>query len=198
MGELLALLDVERVDRRGQHGFGRERRAHRGVQRLVLGRRDLAEPVGAAATVPAREQAVEQMMRRRVDHDARQVLAADQVDVVDPQVGGHDLVARSAMGALPLDEQWDATPQAFARGQEHAAVHQRGREDVGMPTLLPRPQQRLVVGRLDVEQRLGRRDQRGLDVVESQHSQSRDDLGDRRPEIGHYVCPPAAYLRSFS
>ena len=56
---------------------------HRGVQRGVLDGCDLAEPVGAAAAMTAGEQPVEQVVRRRVHDDARQVLAADQVDVVD-------------------------------------------------------------------------------------------------------------------
>ena len=82
--------------------------------------RDLAEPVGAAAAVAAGEQPVEQVMRRRVHDDARQVLAADEIDVVDPQVGGHDLVAGRAVRALPLDDQRDAVAQAVARGEEGA------------------------------------------------------------------------------
>src|SRR5205814_2077322 len=79
-----------------------------------------------------------------------------------------------------------------------AAVHQCRREDVGMSALLPRAQQTLVIGPLDVEQGVRCGQQRRFDVVEPQHSQSGDDLRDRRPEIRHYVCPPAAYLRSAS
>ena len=43
---------------------------YRVVERGVLERRDLSEPVAAAASLPAGEQPVEQMMRRGVDDDA--------------------------------------------------------------------------------------------------------------------------------
>ena len=65
----MALLDVERVDRRGQIELGWERGAHRRVQLLVLGRCDLTEPGRSAATVTAGEESIEQMMGRRVDDD---------------------------------------------------------------------------------------------------------------------------------
>src|SRR5205823_11105526 len=131
-----------------------------------LGRCDLTEPGRTPATVTAGEQAVEQVMGRSVHDDARQVLAADQIDVVDPKVGGHDLVAGRAMCSLPLDDYRLSTSQSVARREERAAVLQRGREDVGVLALLPRPQQVLVVGPLGVDQGAGRRQPRGLDVVE--------------------------------
>ena len=178
--------------------LGCERGAHFLVQRGVFDRRDLAEPVGTAPAVAAGEQTVEEMVRRRVHDDVREVLAADEVDVVDAEIGRHDLVAGRAVRALPLDQDRRPAAQAVARVEEGAPVHQRRREDVGVLAFLPRPQQELVVGGRHVEERFGFRAQRGLDVVEPEHSQPGDDLGDRRPEIGHYVCPPAAYLRSFS
>ena len=71
--------------------------AYRVVERRVLARRDLSEPVAAPPALPAGEQPVEQMMRRGVDDDPGQVLAAHEVHVVDAQVGGDDFVARRAM-----------------------------------------------------------------------------------------------------
>jgi len=42
--------------------------------------------------------------------------------VVDPQIGGHGLVARCLVAALPLDQRRDAPPQRIGGGQEGGAV----------------------------------------------------------------------------
>ena len=138
--ECVTPLASSAVDELRKFELGRERGADVGVQRRVLGRRDLAEPVGAAPAVPAGEQAVEEMVRRRVHDDLRQVLAADEIDVVDAEIGGHDLVAGRTVRALPLDQDRRPAAQAVARGEEGAPVHQRGGEDVAVLPFLPRPQ----------------------------------------------------------
>jgi len=53
-------------------------------------------------------------------------------------------------------------------------------------TVLPTALQRFVHVGIDVRHLVGTRRQRRFDVVEAEHSESRDDLGDGRPEVGHY------------
>ena len=108
------------------------------VQGLVLGRRHLGVPVAAAgehlprdpapAGLPTEEEGVEHAGRGDVEEDVREVLAADQVDVVDAQVDGRHLVARGAARALPLDHPGQAPPQAVLGGEEGLPVRPRGVE----------------------------------------------------------------------
>ena len=53
-------------------------------------------------------------------------------------------------------------------------------------------------GGRDVGERGRSRQQGFFDVVEAEHAESGDDLGHGRPEVGHYVCPPAASFRRVS
>ncbi len=113
--------------------------------------------------------------------------------MVDAQVGGDDLVTRRTVGALPFDEQWDALAQRVLRVEEATPVHERGREHVGVAAFLPRPCQCVPhIGR-DVRDRIGPRRERKVDIVGTEHSQTGDDLGDRRPQVCHAVglCVPA-------
>ena len=96
------------------------------VERLVLRRRDLGVPVPAAVErvaappgrpgpAPPTRSASKTLPRRHVEEDLRQVLAADQVDVVDAQVDRRHLVPGGAAGPLPLDHLGQPAPEAVAR-----------------------------------------------------------------------------------
>ena len=63
------------------------------VEAVVGLGRDLGVPVGGPAAVPAGQQPVEHRGGRRVADDVRQVLAADEEDEVEAQVGRHRLGA---------------------------------------------------------------------------------------------------------
>jgi len=82
--ECASLPGVEAAGVRGELNLERERVAHRGVERGVLFGSNRAKPVAAASPpVPTREQPVEQIVRRSIDDDLRQVLAAHEIHVVD-------------------------------------------------------------------------------------------------------------------
>lgn len=59
----------------------------------------------------------------RVVKDLREVLAADEVDVVDAEVGRYDLVAGRPAPAGPLDNPWAPPVEGVRSGQ---ACHRRG------------------------------------------------------------------------
>ena len=98
--------------------------ADRLVEGLVLRRRHLGVPVASAGRDLARrsstaartteEQRVEDAGRGHVEEDLGEVLAADQVDVIDAQVDGRHLVAGGAARSLPLDHLGQATSQPVA------------------------------------------------------------------------------------
>ena len=168
---------------------GSRRVAHHGrVERGVLGGRDLVEPVAAGAlSVPALEQPIEEVLGRRVHDDAREVLAADEVHVVDAQVGRHRLVADRAVRALPLDDERRAAAQRVTRVQERLAVHPRRDEEVTVNAVAPRVAQALPDCVVDVAQRGRLNVERRHEVVGAAHPEAGDDLGDRRLEVGHYA-----------
>jgi hypothetical protein len=62
------------------------------VQPLVLDCSDVHIPVSASDTVGSLEQTLEEVPRRCIDHDFRQVLTADEIDVIDSEVYGSDLI----------------------------------------------------------------------------------------------------------
>ena len=65
------------------------------------------------------------MAGRNVEEDVRAVLAADQVDVIDAQIGGDLVVARWSPWALPFDAIGYAPAQAVGRFEEALAVFPR-------------------------------------------------------------------------
>jgi hypothetical protein len=67
------------------------------VELLVLGCSDLRIPVCTSGPVGSSKQTLEEVPGRGIDHDLREVLAADEVDVIDSQVYGSDLVTRCSM-----------------------------------------------------------------------------------------------------
>jgi hypothetical protein len=196
----------------------RKRDAHRvadhGVERGVLRRRHFVVPVGTGAqSVSALEEPVEEVLGRRVDDDAREVLAADDVHVVDAEVGRHRLVADRTVRPLPFDDDGRPVSQRITRVQERAAVHPGSDEQITVQPVAPRVAQAPPGCVVDVAQR-GRLHVEGrYEVVGAAHPQPGDDLGDRRLDLDHvrsarpYVrkpasgtseWPPAAYLRSRS
>ena len=152
----------------------------------VLGRRDLVEPVTRRAlAVPALEHAIENVLGRRVHDDARQVLAADEVDVIDAQVGRYRFVAERPVRALPLDdERWPAA-QRVACAEKGLPVHERRDEQVAVRAVLPRPLQPFEVVGADVLEH-GRHVVECLaDVVGAAHAEPGHHLGDQGLEVGH-------------
>ena len=74
------------------------------------------------------QQGVEDVRRRHVEEDVREVLAADEVDVVDTQVDGRHLVTGCPPGALPFHHGGQPAPQAVGGGEEGLPVGPRGVE----------------------------------------------------------------------
>ena len=64
--------------------------------------------------------------------DVAAVLTADQIDVVDPQIGGDLLVGGRAVRALPFDQPWWATAQALVTASKDASVVPCGGENIGV------------------------------------------------------------------
>ena len=165
------------------------------VERLVLGRRDLGVPVTPAGqdlprrsgppARPTEEQCVEDAGRGDVEEDLGQVLAADQVHVIDPEVDGGHLVARGAAGSLPLDHLGQASPQAIAGGQEGLPVGPGGVELGVVGATGPEAVEALPhLGRQAVHH--GRARPHGLvDTGQPQHPQPRAELGHRGPVARH-------------
>ena len=128
----------EQGSTRGASPAVTQRAPDRVVERLVLAGRHLGVPVAAAGedvaggpagtALPADEQVVEHVRGRHVEQDLREVLAADQVDVVDAQVDRRHLVARRPAGALPLHHGRQPSPQPVVGGEEGLAVGPGGVE----------------------------------------------------------------------
>jgi len=95
---------------------------HDSIQLLVLARGDLSEPISSSHAVATLKEAFEEVRRRCVDHDAGEVLAADQEDVVDTQINRSHLVARCAMRAFPLDDHGASASQAVGSREERLTV----------------------------------------------------------------------------
>ena len=74
------------------------------------------------------QQPVEEPGRGRVGDVARQVLAADQVDVVDPQVDRRHLVTRRPTAPGPLDQAGPPSPQGVRGLEEGPTVGEGGGE----------------------------------------------------------------------
>ena len=83
--------------------MGVEQTAAGGVEVLVGLRGDRREPVGVAPGTSFGQQPVEQIRRRGVPQDVGAVLAADEIDVVDPEVRRDLLVAGRAVRTLPFE-----------------------------------------------------------------------------------------------
>jgi hypothetical protein len=82
----------------------------------------LSVPVATPDPVGTAQKPLEQEPRRRVDHDFREVLAADEVDVINSQIYGGYLVAGRAVRSLPLDHDRAASSQAVGRLSEGDSV----------------------------------------------------------------------------
>ncbi len=179
----------------------------RRIQSLVLGRRHLGVPVASTGqnpattgtttrattgtALPSDQQGVEHGGRRHVEQDVREVLAAHQIDVVHPQVDRRHLVARSAPGALPLDDLGQPAAQAVVGGQESTAVLPRRVELRVERTTSAQPRQVLPhLGRQAVHYRRTGVN-RLVDVRQSQHAQPRPELGHGGPVARH----PASLAR---
>ena len=141
----------------------------------------------ASATAPRRRRraAVEHRPRGGVELDARVVLAAHQVDVVDPEIGGDGVGARRPLRPLPLEHLGRPASQAVARREERRAVGPGGGElgaeaagalEVGQP----RPP---LVG--DAAEARRRRGQRRRRIGPAEHGEPGDDLGDLGAVGGH-------------
>ena len=167
------------------------------VERLVLDRGHLGVPVPAAGerlVAPLRpppglvrgdEQRVEDVGRRHVEEDVREVLAADQVDVVDPQVDGRHLVTGGAARPLPLHDRGQPAAQPVGGRQEGLPVGP-GRVELGvvgaagaqLGQALPH------LGRQAVHDRRARAHRR-VDVGQAEHAEPGAELGHRGAVARH-------------
>ena len=166
------------LDRGPPHGL---------VERLILGRRHLGVPVADArhsATPrprpparPADEEPVEDVRRRHVEEDLREVLAADQVDVVDAEVDGRHLVPRGTPGPFPLHHPGQASPQAVVGRQEGLSVGPGGVElGVVAAPGAQRGQALPQLGRQAVHHRWARA-HRLVDAGQAEHAEAGAELG---------------------
>ena len=119
-------------DRRDPLGPDAQRPPDLLVEGLVLRGRHLRVPVPAARkdlaagpagpALPGDEQVVEDVRGRDVEEDVGEVLATDQVHVVDAQIDRRHLVARGPPRALPLDDVREATAQPVSGGEKGPPV----------------------------------------------------------------------------
>ena len=116
------LVEVGGPGRPGARGRIGQRGKAAGVERLMLVRRDRVVPVAPLLERGVGEQPVDQALRAGVVQHLGQVLAAHQVDVVDPQVGGHDLVTRRTAGPGPLDDPRRSAVEGVGGGEEGPPV----------------------------------------------------------------------------
>ena len=172
----------------------------RRVERLVLHWSHFGVPVATARqhstgrpATPALagdQQVVEHVGRGHVEQNVREVLTADQVDVVHAQVDRRDLVARSASGAFPLDDQGQPPTQSLGGCEESPAVLPRGVEfrvveatGAQLGQVLP-PLRREAVhdGRAGAD--------RFVDGSQPQHAKAGPELGHGGPVARHFCIFP--------
>ncbi len=163
-----------------------------GVELLVLRRRHLGVPVAGQPLLAARSAApradqeiVEHVGRRGVEQDGGEVLATDEVHVVDPEVDGRHLVAGCPAGALPLDHVGPPPAQAVFGGQEGAAVLEC-RVELGVEGAAGAQLGQAVphLGRKAVHDRRAGA-QGHVDVGRAQHAQRRAQFGHRGAVARH-------------
>ncbi len=146
--------------------------------------RHLVVPIGAGPCMCAQESLVEQACGGDIDQDAREVLAAHEVHVVNPEVDGSDLVANRAVRSLPLHEQRPSPPKPVA-GERGTARS---------PTLPRRYPRTLVQPEAARGEPIGHPEHSlpplgaratGPGVGETQRREPGDDLGDLGPFRRH-------------
>ena len=170
------------------------------VEGLVLDRGHLGVPVPAAGqdlpgrpgtpARPAEEERVEDAGRGHVEEDLRQVLAADQVDVIDAQVDGRHLVAGGAARPLPLDDLGEASPQAVACSQEGLPVRPGGVELGVIGAAGVQAFQALPHLRRQAVHHGGARPHGLVDPGQPQHAEAGAELGHRGPVARHVRILP--------
>ena len=141
-------------------------------------------PVGLLPLARGGEQPVEEPGRRRVGDVARQVLAADEVHMVDAQVHRRHLVAGRATAAGPLDQAREPAPQRVLGLEEGQSVGEGGGE-LGVEPPRGRQGVELVprgVGDLEL---FGTPLQGAGKVLDAERAECGGELGDRGAVIGH-------------
>ena len=141
--------------------------------------------VRLARLCPPDQQGVEDVRRRRVEEDVREVLAADEVDVVDPQIDGRHLVTGCPSRALPLHDGGQPAPQAVGGGEEGLPVGPGGVE-LGVEGAAGAERRQVLphLGRDAVHDRCARA-HRGVDVGQAEHAEPGAELGHRGAVARH-------------
>ena len=154
------------------------------IQVLVGLGRDLEEPVRPVAA-PLGQESIEDMGRRHVEQDVRAVLAADEIHVIDSQIGRDLVVSGRASGPLPFDPVGHSTTQAIWRVQKAFAVIPGLRElrngfasgqFIGEKVVL-------VIG--DVMEPVGTNSQCPVDARKAEHGKTGHNLGDLGTRTRH-------------
>ena len=70
-------------------------------------------------------------------------------------------------------------------------------EHVGVAAFFPRPLQEVLGLRCDAGKAGGPGRDRGVEIVECEHPEPGDDLGDGRPQVGHSVAAGRVFAQPF-
>ena len=182
--EPLTLLGPERAGVVGQIGEtrGAAARVVQGPQ--LLGGHHLV-PVGLLPLTRGGQQPVEQPGRGGVGDVARQVLAADEIDVVDPQVHRRHLVTRRATTRRSTRSGAGAVPAARRRPRGTRGRWRRRWRTRRRTSSRRRGRRAAATWLSGMSSCSGRRRQGGGQVSEAQRAERGGELGDRGAVIGH-------------
>ena len=185
--ERQSVVGAEIGDQRGKRGIG-DMGPDLGVEVLERLGGHRGEPVAGLFRALA-QGAVEHVPRRGVVQDVGAVLAAEEIDVVDPQIGRDLLVGGRPVGTLPLDEPGRTPPEAVVGSGEHGAVVVGGAKDPVVVAARECGIEAVVDGVVDVEDEPGPSGERSFDVAEAEQAEPGDDLGDLGAGVSHRGPP---------
>ena len=132
--------------------------------------------------------AIEEMRGRSVVEEVRAVLAADQIHMIDAEIGGNLLIAGRLVMALPLDPMGNPATQPIRGSKETDAVVPGSLEFEPEAAIDDAPRQcgRALRGRRESASPVWW--QGPVDVGEPQHRQAGDDFGDLGAKSRHFNC----------